>query len=280
MQNQAKWLRNSILVLVASVAVVAGAQQPPVVRDQTGVPGLISNGGARVLDVSAAPGGMTAYTVEKDGKPLIFYVSPDRSVAFVGVMFDARTGKNLSDAYVENSQKLLAGGQITPPTGLQSQSVEERSIAGHLASAAVVGVTEGRASSADTTFVFFDPRCPYCHKLYQNTRELAKRGATIKWIPVNTLGDVGVPIAVQAVRRGKEGMDALANGRIPSGGTVSMKERAEIEANTSLMRTLVQQQPGMKMATPTIVFQDKSRKLTMYQDDGTDKAALMASFGR
>ena len=270
-------LRNLFAVAGLFWVVVAGAQQmPPVIRDQSGVPAVIRNGGARVLDVAKAPGGMTAYTVEKDGKPLVFFISPDKRVAFVGVMFDAQTGQNLSDSFVENSQRLM--GAAPAPAGAAASS-GDASIPDYLASAVVAGVSEGRAAPAQTTFVFYDPRCPYCHALYRNTRDLARLGATIKWIPVNVLGDAGLPMAVQVNRRGIAGLDDLSNGRMSKGGSVTMKERADIEANTSLMRSLVKQY-GLQAATPTIVYQDKNRKLSMYQDDGSNKPALMASFGR
>lgn len=276
MSRLMRMLRNFSCFVFVSIAFASHAQMPPVLRDRADVPALIRDGGARVMEVANAPGGMTAYTVEKGGKPLIFYTSPDRGVVFVGVMFDARTGQNLSDAYVERSQKLLAGTE---------QQVVPQAVAGdapaasHLGSAAVAGVVEGKDTASRTTYVFFDPRCPYCHKLYQNTRAMAKRGATIKWIPVNTLGDEGLTLSAQMLRRGKEGLDDLANGRMAKGQAISTKERADIETNTALMRAIVQQ-AGLKMATPSIVFQDKNGKLSVIQDDGSDKVALAAAFGR
>lgn len=37
-------------------------------------------------------------------------------------------------------------------------------------------------------YVFFDPNCPYCHKLYLDTRDWIKEGKTeLRWIPVGIL---------------------------------------------------------------------------------------------
>lgn len=45
---------------------------------------------------------------------------------------------------------------------------------------------EGKSSHL--LYVFFDPNCPYCHKVYVNTREAVKHGdIRIRWIPVGVL---------------------------------------------------------------------------------------------
>jgi|GEM_PF-4770445 hypothetical protein len=49
-------------------------------------------------------------------------------------------------------------------------------------------IKEGSGEAGDTVYIFIDPRCPWCHKTYQNTRVIVKKGYTIKWIPTNLLG--------------------------------------------------------------------------------------------
>lgn len=37
-------------------------------------------------------------------------------------------------------------------------------------------------------YIFFDPNCPYCHRLYEDTRSWIKHGkAQLRWIPVGIL---------------------------------------------------------------------------------------------
>lgn len=37
-------------------------------------------------------------------------------------------------------------------------------------------------------YIFFDPECPYCHKLYQETRSsIGRDGLQLRWIPVGIL---------------------------------------------------------------------------------------------
>ena len=42
--------------------------------------------------------------------------------------------------------------------------------------------------SAHVIYVFFDPNCPYCHRVYENLRPAVKRGdVELRWIPTGTL---------------------------------------------------------------------------------------------
>lgn len=279
----------SKLVLVAVALISAGgvqAQMPTPIRDQGPVPAFIKERGAQVIEVTPAPGGMKAYTAIKDGKPIVLYTSPDGSVTFVGVLFDSATGKNLSDPFVERSQALIGKAVEATAATAASQKNVAKTVAGPTTSAGaitarfysneVAGVMEGRASPEGTTYVFFDPRCPYCHALFNNTRDVAKQGAAIKWIPVNTLGPQGVPMSAEVLRAGMPGMEALARGAV-RGVEPSVMERERIQANTAFFGAVVRQ-VGKDAATPTIVFQAPNGKITVVQDDGSDKAAFAAAF--
>ncbi|MBI3561212.1 MAG: thiol:disulfide interchange protein DsbG [Gammaproteobacteria bacterium] len=47
-------------------------------------------------------------------------------------------------------------------------------------------ITEGK--SPHIIYIFFDPNCPFCHKLYESTRAWVKQGkAQLRWIPVGML---------------------------------------------------------------------------------------------
>lgn len=42
--------------------------------------------------------------------------------------------------------------------------------------------------SAHVIYVFFDPNCPYCHRVYENLRPAVERGEVeLRWIPIGTL---------------------------------------------------------------------------------------------
>lgn len=47
-------------------------------------------------------------------------------------------------------------------------------------------IREGK--SPHVLYIFFDPNCPFCHKLYENTRAWVKQGKVeLRWIPVGIL---------------------------------------------------------------------------------------------
>lgn len=280
LRDQLMLSRISLAALAFVVSSIAHAQMPTTLRDKGApTPSFIKEGGAQVIDVSPAPGGLTAYTAVKDGKPIVFYTTADRSVTFVGVLFDSATGKNLSDPFVERSQALM--GKAAPAAAPQAPATavpggQGSAFTKRFYSDEVAGMIEGKASPEGTTYVFFDPRCPYCHGLFNATRQVAKQGASIKWIPVNTLGAQGVPLSAEALRLGIPGMEALAKGTL-RGVEPTILERERIQANTALFAAVVRQ-VGKDAATPTIVFQAPNGKLTVVQDDGSDKAAFAAAF--
>jgi thiol:disulfide interchange protein DsbG len=55
----------------------------------------------------------------------------------------------------------------------------------------LLAFTEGDSDGvpADTVYIMFDPRCPYCHEAFRNVRDYVKAGRRIKWIPVPILGN-------------------------------------------------------------------------------------------
>lgn len=257
--------------------------QPQAKREVAGAsrgPKFLQDSGAEVMEVVKLPGGVTAYLASKDGLPVVFYGVGDGSVAFVGVMFDSKTGKNLSDAMVERSQQLMQARSGNPAKAAPQpgNGGSPTSVLGVLMSKAVAGVTEGSLSE-QTAFVFFDPRCHYCHELYKNTRKLAQAGASIKWIPVNTLGDVGMPLSAEALRGGMPMIDAISTGRLKNASGISDQEKQAIASNTQLHAEIVKAF-RMERATPTIVFKDVNAKMSILQDDGSNRAALAAAFGK
>ncbi len=48
------------------------------------------------------------------------------------------------------------------------------------------GIQEGK--NHRVVYIFFDPNCPYCHRLYVNTRNWVRQNTiTFRWIPVGIL---------------------------------------------------------------------------------------------
>lgn len=285
-----------------SAALAAGAAQPgsPVAVP----PAFLEARGAIVQKMETVAGGMHAFTFEKDGKQGVVYTTPDNSAAFFGVMFDAKTGENLSDRLMPTKDKLLQpqptalNAPLPSPMDKSEKEIAEVgassvlehvkavdkdmvSIADHIRSDKVPGVTEGgSADSAKTTFVFFDPLCSYCHTLYKQTRESVKAGKTIKWIPVDVVEGTGMslPLSKAILETGVKGLDAMSKNRL-QGQQVNTYDRAKISNNTAFFYAMLQKM-NVRAATPTILFlNEKTGKLVVAQQDGTDPKFLKAAFG-
>ncbi|WP_232108455.1 MULTISPECIES: hypothetical protein [Pseudomonas] len=170
--------------------------------------------------VSARPvglGGLTAWTVEKNGHQVVLFSTPDSAVLFTGVAWDAETGSNISDAFLPGAAQAAAA--LPPATAAAAPSVapqmspvekpdvrEAAAMDGSFKGAipesmktvdALAGIKEGEGGIGDTVYIIIDPRCPYCRQAYNLTRAYAAKGHSIKWIPSAALGNPadGVPLA-------------------------------------------------------------------------------------
>ena len=63
--------------------------------------------------------------------------------------------------------------------------------------------------SAHVIYVFFDPNCPYCHRVYEDLRPAVKRGEVeLRWIPIGTLMTTS-PGKAAAILEAKNPTDAF-----------------------------------------------------------------------
>jgi len=175
--------------------------------------------------VNARPvglGGLTAWTVEKNGHQVVLFSTPDSAVLFTGVAWNAETGTNISDAFLPGVAPAAAAAPATPlpatpavvaaPAAALMSPVEaanvreaaamDGSYTGDIPESmktvdSLAGVKEGKGSIGDTVYIIIDPRCPFCREAYNLTRAYAAKGHSIKWIPSAALGNPadGVPLA-------------------------------------------------------------------------------------
>ena len=105
-------------------------------------------------------------------------------------------------------------------------------------------IAEGKGPHV--AYVFFDPNCPYCHKLYTETRSWIKAGKLeLRWIPVGLLTETSHGKA-GAMLDAKDPLTAFYTNEDkydPSGGLggveealdVSPKAQAALKANAALL---------------------------------------------
>lgn len=106
-------------------------------------------------------------------------------------------------------------------------------------------VTEGHGRK--TLYVFFDPNCPYCHKLFEELHPYATNNeVTINWIPVGILTNTS-PGKAAAILQAKHRLKAFYqserhwHNNHDQGGNITplqdpnAKTRRELETNDNLL---------------------------------------------
>jgi thiol:disulfide interchange protein DsbG len=169
---------------------------------------LIRRYGAIIERRPVGAGGLTAWTVEKGGRRVVLYTTADGAAVISGIVWDSLTGRNLSDQFLPSlpNVKPPLGGSTAPLPQDAQPAVQSGALVGKYSGDipesiktidTLSGIKEGRGGPADTLYIIFDPRCPYCRKAYSQTREYVKKGFTIKWIPTAALGNPaqGNPLA-------------------------------------------------------------------------------------
>jgi hypothetical protein len=147
-------------------------------------------------------GGLTAWTVEKNGHRVVLYTTGDGQAVISGIVWDSLSGRNLSDQFIPAQPKIPnpmgLPDRLMPQAAALSASGQEAALVGKYTGTipesiktidTLSGIKEGKGGQADTLYIIFDPRCPYCRKAYNYTRDYIQRGFTVKWIPAIVLGN-------------------------------------------------------------------------------------------
>ncbi len=147
-----------------------------------------------------------------------------------------------------------------------------RAIAGHLLEDIdeATWIAEGKGNRV--VYIFFDPNCPYCHKLYEALRpQMAEEDLQLRWIPVGMLTptsqgkaaailQAGNPL--EALRYNEDNFNFSDNG--PGGGitpatAITDQIRLDLAANLSLLQ-------GQNIfAVPVVVFHATDGQGFMFQ---------------
>lgn len=228
-----KYLLLLSLLALTPVALAQGAT-PAVVH-------FLEAKGLKLDSHFAAPGGLTGYVgTTPQGRRIIFYVPRDGSVALFGHMITAQ-GRDLTaerlHRYVRNP-KFAAAFKALRSTHW---------------------IAVGAKNPRHVIYAFFDPNCPYCHRLWQAAAPAAAKGVQMRYILVGILGPSSVAKAA-AILTARDPARALATNeryyRIEDGGIkplalVSKALKAQLERNAKLMlRFRLDGTPGMVWKNP------------------------------
>lgn len=162
--------------------------------------------------------GMYAWLLEKNGKTLVLYNTPDNKHFFKGDIYELSTKKLISNEYAIASLKYASPdfrskvvGKSQLPQNVQSTTVQSPDKGymnlswGNKEIPEILtmiddlkGAKEGKGKPQDTLYIFYDPNCTWCHTTYNNLRPYVKMGYTIKWLPTFARGKSESSLALNA----------------------------------------------------------------------------------
>ena len=134
----------------------------------------------------------------------------------------------------------------------------------------LAGAKEGKGKPQDTLYIIYDPRCPWCHRTFEATREYVAKGYSIKWIPTLALGkktDIAYSLAaaplnnINLLTASFEKKDAAKKVR------VTQKNKDDLEQNFQFLLAYFKKvKPSENPTVPIGIFLDKtSGKVTDIQ---------------
>jgi len=222
-------------------AMAAQAQNyPPAIQQ-------LEQQGVQVVDSFAAPGGMTGYVGEMQGRALAFYLTPDGDHVIVGTLLD-ETGNNLSSASIDEL--------VTGPKFAEAWPQLEASN----------WVRDGAEDAETVVYTFTDPNCPYCHRFRQQAAAWIDAGKVqLRHIMVGILREDSLTKAATIL--GSDNPEAILRehqSTYEQGGIEVDRQKVsaahmEVKANNQLM-----QQLGLQ-ATPSTLYRDGDGNVKMVQ---------------
>ena len=220
--------------------------------------GKATHGLAHVKRIFPGPQGLTGIVVAGEGKPpLVLWTNHAANLLLVGGLYD-RKGENLTQLayshFVPQPAPVPAAAPSLPPVP---------PAAGHLLGSGVfdpkdVFFVESKVrSSLPKIYVFFDPNCIWCHKLYVEMTPEETANVNISWIPVGFLSETSKGKAERILFEGIRALDKDER---------NFDEAREIGGVTPLSRPALARKVGENLValgkigpieTPTIVYRTK-----------------------
>lgn len=253
---------------VATTVVVAAPERPAALR-------ALEKQGVTIVGTFLAPGGLTAWAGYVGQRPISLFATPDGKHVIAGTLLDAE-GNEVAEAALEAAVR----GPMTAGAWSKLESSH--------------WIQDGRKDAARTVYVFTDPNCPFCNKLWADARpwvdsgKVALRHVIVGMLTPTSAGKAAALLgakdpaaALAAYERGhmERNAQAVASGRPrPLGddglkplATIPADIQARLEANQRLMASL-----GLQ-ATPAVVWRDANGAVQMRT--GAPSSTLATVFG-
>lgn len=142
-------------------------------------------------------------------------------------------------------------------------------------------------AAADTVYIVYDPRCPYCHNLFDRISniDLKEKQITVKWLPSLALGtdENGEKLAAMALRaKTVEDFGAsFVKGVDTSGVTVTQADKDVLNENMAFLFEASDQTFGQDhpKSVPAAFFIDKATGTPNMMYGASDDAIFKQIFG-
>ncbi|CAE6794577.1 hypothetical protein R70006_05010 [Paraburkholderia domus] len=219
-------MKIKLAAVLTALGMCAAHADPVALPAGVTQPAFFATHDVKVVGYQRGPGGLNVWSVERNNTRTVLYTTADNKVLLSGVLWDARSGTNLSDAFITpdmTSQE--TGAPVAAPeqtAAAPAASAPLRGAPGKISPpiagvAALKGIKEGSAPVAKTIYILFDPRCPHCKNVFSATRDFVRSGGSIKWIPTTVLGhDAQGTAMVADIMQDRSPIDAF--GRVENGG--------------------------------------------------------------
>lgn len=247
MQRLKPVLKPSLLAIAMAASTLS---VPALAQSQEQYPEAVqqlTNRGVTVVENFEAPGGMTGYVGTMQGRPVAFYLTPDKEHVVVGTMLN-NTGENLTESKI---QELVLGPQNEKAWG-QLEKAD--------------WVRDGNADAPVIVYTFTDPNCPFCHRFRQAAEPWIDAGKVqLRHVMVGILKQDSLPKAATIVGADNPRAALKENQKNHGEGGISVDRRIvsanakRIRENNELMSSL-----GLT-ATPSTYYKDDNGAIQMKQ---------------
>ena len=187
---------------VATAAATSTEGQAPTEAER-----FLLSQGVKIPMAFQSASGMKAIVADNGSERKLMYVAPDGKHLILGMVYDT-AGNNLTNDDMNRSA-------IRPSEGTAPALSATAKVALWDAAGKLDYIEEGKGDRI--VYAVFDPTCPYCHTLYQETRKFAEAGhARIRWIPVAILSESskGLAAALYDMKDRAAGMGPLMGGSL------------------------------------------------------------------
>lgn len=231
-------------ILTTGLAALTGAL-PALAENYPEAVQHLQSRGIDIVGQFEAPGGMTGYIGEMQGRPVSVFLTPDGRHVIMGTLL-AEDGTNISQQKV---QELLMEPRFAQAWNLLEESR---------------WVRDGSAEAETVLYTFTDPNCPYCYRFRQAALPWIEAGKVqLRHILVGVIREDSAPKAATLLAADdpeaalQAHHDNYQQGGVRVDRSVVSQTYSQVVEHSSLMENL-----GLQ-ATPSTFYYNEEGKVAM-----------------